>query len=79
MRTVRVFDAKGAFGTMEQAGEAFNAMLIRLAQNPDVLSIEAEVLTDGTHQNLLFGEQPSIIGYRIDATFAVAAVANDNK
>ncbi|AXQ69822.1 hypothetical protein HOU03_gp446 [Caulobacter phage CcrSC] len=71
----RVFDVRGAFGTMEQAGEAFNAMLMRLAMDPDVRSIKSEVLTDGIHENMIFGPQPKITGYTIDVEYL--DIAND--
>lgn len=75
MQFVRVFDVRGAFGTLDNASDAFNAMLMRLATDPEVRQIKSEVLTNGTHQNLLFGEQPNIVGYTIDVAYV--PVAND--
>ncbi len=69
---VRVFEVKGAAGTIDGVEQAFNNRVEVLSQDPRIGAIKAEVLTDGEREDIL-GTRINITGYTIDVEYLDAA------
>ena len=72
MALTRVFEVTGAAGTIDGVEPAFNDRVEALSKDPRVLSIKANVQTDGVSDTVL-GPRVNIVGYIIDVEFADAA------
>lgn len=72
MALKRVFEITGAAGTLDGVEQAFNDKVEALSKDPRVISIKAEVQTDGERETIL-GPRLNILGYTIDVEFADAA------
>lgn len=69
---MRVFEITGAAGTIDGVETAFNDRVEALSKDPRVVSIKAEVQTDGVTETIL-GPRTNIIGYVIDVEFEAVA------
>lgn len=68
----RVFEVRGAAGTIDGVETAFNDRVEALSRDPRVSVVKAEVETDGVSDTVL-GPRTNIIGYVIDVEYEAAA------